>query len=1635
MTKRIDKDSLPLNKPRRTPDHPTKSHVVKTKVDGAEKIIRFGEQGASTAGKPKAGESERMTAKRESFKARHASNIAKGPASAAYWANKVKWADGGSVRTNYAEGDSVSATPRKAALGKIADALKSAQEYTSQYEVSPWVPLLGGTGVDEMLSLPGAASLMDDISYHGAGALLRGGNTVNTFKVDPRIVDVADVAGTVIPVAGALTKIAKKGLKSAVKKAVADEVVTPKEQKMLQGFYRGYAGQNPDTAELFITPQKRVADFYAEKRSSQIGGTPHAEMILIDQLTGNQYGHSTLGTGANPPMMTMARKIKADDVKGRTQLYGTGGVVKVINKLAKGLMGGSDEAAVTAAQRAEAGRKAAALIKSQPQVKASEALGQLMEKGFKRTTTTQSDRTAVGGGNIGGAPFPAISEADVAYANKVWGVMDEGTAARLKNLTTPDTAWTTMLGSANQLKTNPIVFDKLKRQFLTSMKQGNLPPELEARINHNLALTFGEGASIRDPGIWKQADTFEKRAALADLMMGQGIAPKKGGVALGGEKSGRGVIFRPTDTLIRETEPYLLHSEHGGDVPTFAAGPRLFTLEKESVYRPDLHPGFPTLITGKDLEYNVMPTPTEVYLRDWHAKFKRDNPERYPPFKTEKQAGPGYYDLALGVKGEGLPSQEITDDYIRHLIREGYAEGGPVGYGVGGAVSKGLAKLAKKVLQESSSEVLPAAKREEGKKQFLAPSKVKQRLYHGTGKDITEFDKSKIKRPMFGEGFHLAESPSLASFYANQWKEGQNVMPVHAQIKNPFELKDMSKWYDLPGDTDAEKTAFLKEQGFDGIKYHHGAPYDAPEESGIGYVAFEPTQIKSAIGNRGTYDLSEPDINKAKGGSVNMAEGGLVGDPVMAYDPFQVEEIMNSIDAPRGYGEGGEVHTPDIDFKEDPEALQLYKHAMKQLSPNQEDTFSSASTGVRGRVKGGDLSVGLDVNRMTQRDQDQLMKALSANYNVNLGDLNLNTRVEKPLDAKDVYVGMMNGSIPVGTGRAMLGVMGLKSPYGSEVLGYNAGWSGKVGPGNLNVNVNKPKRGDYATQVQYQIPFAKGGKAEKEMSQVSDDPIGDFLNDYEMEKLRKKIAENEAALIDLTPVPTRVETGSDPMLLDVYPRLQREMEANPDRYEYGTARLKDEEFIRPMLRNFEPDPTKEGFSKSEEDWLEYKLRPRGQSDFSDRSPPGIELLEDNKYYPRFGKRQPPRFKDKTPWDGYYAEGGTVRMAEGGDAETTARDLYAQINRSGDAIDEGGLKYWTDRAQNNQMSPDELKKEFMAAADSSDDPYYEVNKMYQRINQTPDTEGFNYWVNRAQQEKLTPQQLGSQFIGGMPAITAAQERSGFGLGGQYGTYNGLPMLYAPEVDKAMQQEQRVTGDLVNVDNAIGWDPSSMSGELSRGAAAAGVYRAPLGMGMQGQSQFSGDLLGTAQRYGIDPAQYMQSAPGQYGQQTSSLDENALYNALNDKMQDYYAVQGYVPPAGTENSAFNRTDIGGDHARVMYQRVGDRLVPIEDTLQYSNMQRAPKYSWTDYIAPAAIVAAPWALPYLSTVASAVNWGPIGTEVGKGALIGAGKSIIQGQNPITGAIQGGASGLIPSPFAEGGSVKAYDADRVDAIVNQFM
>lgn len=78
-----------VNKPKRTPNHPTKSHVVMAKQGETYRLIRFGQQGVSGAGKNP--QSEKEKARRRSFKARHAKNISKGKLSAAYWADKEKW--------------------------------------------------------------------------------------------------------------------------------------------------------------------------------------------------------------------------------------------------------------------------------------------------------------------------------------------------------------------------------------------------------------------------------------------------------------------------------------------------------------------------------------------------------------------------------------------------------------------------------------------------------------------------------------------------------------------------------------------------------------------------------------------------------------------------------------------------------------------------------------------------------------------------------------------------------------------------------------------------------------------------------------------------------------------------------------------------------------------------------------------------------------------------------------------------------------------------------------------------------------------------------------------------------------------------------------------------------------------------------------------------------------------------------------------------------------------------------------------------------------------------------------------------------------------------------------------------------
>lgn len=205
----------------------------------------------------------------------------------------------------------------------------------------------------------------------------------------------------------------------------------------------------------------------------------------------------------------------------------------------------------------------------------------------------------------------------------------------------------------------------------------------------------------------------------------------------------------------------------------------------------------------------------------------------------------------------------------KQALEGSYPEMELAGLGIKSLLQKG-SNLAKDLFL--SRPPITQVQRDENLARFLAESKAPQTLYHGTRQDVPYFDKSKLSRTGWGEGFHLAEDAALASQYAGR-NTGANVMPVHAAIKNPLELKTLDEWFDkIPGKTDAEKTAWAKSQGYDGIKYPHSEP--TKTESGMAWVAFEPTQLKSAIGNKGTYNPKKKDITKAKGGTIDKAIPG-----------------------------------------------------------------------------------------------------------------------------------------------------------------------------------------------------------------------------------------------------------------------------------------------------------------------------------------------------------------------------------------------------------------------------------------------------------------------------------------------------------------------------------------------------------------------------------------------------------------------------------------------------------------------------------------------------------------------------------------------------------------------------------------
>jgi hypothetical protein len=238
---------------------------------------------------------------------------------------------------------------------------------------------------------------------------------------------------------------------------------------------------------------------------------------------------------------------------------------------------------------------------------------------------------------------------------------------------------------------------------------------------------------------------------------------------------------------------------------------------------------------------------------------------------------------------------EAADARLAKAIeaRMNMADGGEVGFkkiqfmdkgGKVGKVASGLSKISKRLLADS--DVLPTAEREANLAKFLSTSQEKRRLYHATPADFKEFQ---------GKGFDPTISGNATWLTANKekqpaahnvssrtevYREGANVMPVHIQAERPMVLDNevMEDWARAAYANGSPEFPFLlapewlkkvKEDGYDSI-FH-------PRSGEI--IMLEPNKIKSAIGNRGTYDISDPDITKAEGGGAFkklqfMADGG-----------------------------------------------------------------------------------------------------------------------------------------------------------------------------------------------------------------------------------------------------------------------------------------------------------------------------------------------------------------------------------------------------------------------------------------------------------------------------------------------------------------------------------------------------------------------------------------------------------------------------------------------------------------------------------------------------------------------------------------------------------------------------------------
>jgi hypothetical protein len=283
----------------------------------------------------------------------------------------------------------------------------------------------------------------------------------------------------------------------------------------------------------------------------------------------------------------------------------------------------------------------------------SEALGAAGAEG-KTLNLTQADRSRVYGPNKGGTGFSGLQLTSPAHqqAGSTWGVGKKGHVSRLTNATSPDTIWSTFIGSPTQHMSNPVTVERMyeahRKANPSAELVGKMNDSLNSAVNKKGNLVFPNGIDLSDPSSLNQAQTFDQRKLVAKALV------------MGGQKKGEQAARDAFKIIQEETDPLLM------DSPTYAVGNRLFTIDKNSgLYRPDLNSAFPYITTGTDMGLLFEPAPVEHAIPGFVKQFANrlnKNGELQPM---------GHKDLTATT-----PSVFVDYKYLTDLQKEGYKDGG-----------------------------------------------------------------------------------------------------------------------------------------------------------------------------------------------------------------------------------------------------------------------------------------------------------------------------------------------------------------------------------------------------------------------------------------------------------------------------------------------------------------------------------------------------------------------------------------------------------------------------------------------------------------------------------------------------------------------------------------------------------------------------------------------------------------------------------------------------------------------------------------------------------------------------------------------------------------------------------------------